>query len=72
MLNSVVSLYYYMRIVKTMYLDDPKEGPRERVRVPLLHAIVIVALAVPTVVFGFAFGWLERLSSYSLHIFSGS
>jgi NADH-quinone oxidoreductase subunit N len=71
-LNSVVSLYYYMRIVKTMYLDDPAPGPAERVRVPLLHAIVIVALAVPTVVFGFAFGWLERLSSYSLHIFSGS
>ena len=73
-LNSVVSLYYYMRIVKTMYLDDPEPGDAaaEPVRVPLLHTAVILALAVPTFVFGFEFGWLERLSSYALHIFSGS
>lgn len=71
-LNSVVSLYYYVRIVKTMYLDDPGEAPAEPVRVPFLHAALIIALAIPTLVFGFQFGWLDRVSSYSLRIFSGS
>lgn len=71
-LNSVVSLYYYVRIVKTMYLDDPGEAPAAPVRVPFLHAALIVALAVPTLVFGVQFGWLDRVSSYSLRIFAGS
>jgi NADH-quinone oxidoreductase subunit N len=70
-LNSVVSLYYYARIVKAMYLDDPEEGA-EPVRLPLLYAVVLLALAIPTFVFGFRFGWLDRLSTYSLQIFSGS
>ncbi len=71
-LNSVVSLYYYMRIVKTMYLDDPGEALAEPVRVPRLHTALILLLAVPTLVFGFRFGLLDRLSSYSLRIFAGS
>lgn len=70
-LNSVVSLYYYMRIVKTMYLDDPGPAPAEPVRVPWVHTLIILALAIPTLIFGFRFGLLERLSNYSLHIFSG-
>ena len=70
-LNSVVSLYYYMRIVKTMYLDDPGEAAVEPVRVPRLHTALILILAVPTLVFGFRFGLLDRLSAYSLQIFTG-
>jgi NADH-quinone oxidoreductase subunit N len=69
-LNSVVSLYYYARIVKTMFLDDPGPAP-ETVRIPLLHTVVIIALAIPTLIFGFQFGWLDRLSTYSLKIFTG-
>jgi NADH-quinone oxidoreductase subunit N len=70
-LNSVVSLYYYARIIKVMYLDDADDG-FVPIRVPRLYAVVLVLLAVPTVIFGFQFGWLDRLSTYSLQIFSGS
>ena len=72
LLNSVVSLYYYMRIVKTMYFDDPGPATGESVRVPWVHTLIVLALAVPTLYFGVAFGWLDRLSSASLKIFSGS
>jgi NADH-quinone oxidoreductase subunit N len=70
-LNSVVSLYYYARIIKVMYLDDADDS-FVPIRVPRLYAVVLVLLAVPTVIFGFQFGWLDRLSSYSQRIFYGS
>jgi len=70
-LNSVVSLYYYARIIKVMYLDDPGEGFAP-VRVPRLYTVVLLLLAIPTLVFGFQFGWLDRLSIYSQRIFYGS
>lgn len=72
LLNSVVSLYYYMRIVKTMYLDDPGPGTGEPARVPWVHTVIILALAVPTLYFGVRFELLDRLSRGSLQIFSGS
>ena len=58
--------------VKTMYLDDPGESPLEPVRVPRLHTVLILVMAVPTLIFGFRFGLLDRLSTYSLRIFTGS
>jgi NADH-quinone oxidoreductase subunit N len=70
-LNSVVSLYYYARIVKAMFLDDPGEA-WEPIRVPRLHAVLLLALAIPTLWFGIRFAWLDRVSTYSLRIFSGS
>jgi NADH:ubiquinone oxidoreductase subunit 2 (subunit N) len=70
-LNSVVSLYYYMHVVKAMYLDDPGEGAPEPIRVPW-HTVLILLLAVPTVIFGVRFGLLDRLSAYSIRIFGGS
>ena len=70
-LNSVVSLYYYARIIKAMYLDDPPEAA-EPIRVPLLYTVVLLMLAIPTLWFGIRFGLLDRLSTYSLQIFSGS
>jgi NADH-quinone oxidoreductase subunit N len=72
LLNSVVSLYYYMRVVKAMYLDNPGEGAPEPIRVPWVHTVLILLLAVPTVFFGVRFSLLDRLSAYSIRIFGGS
>jgi NADH-quinone oxidoreductase subunit N len=69
-LNSVVSLYYYARLVKAMYLDEPGDA-WEPVRVPRLYAVLLVALAIPTLVFGFQFAWLDRMSSYAMRMFAG-
>ena len=50
-LNSAVSLYYYARILKAMYLEQPAEGA-EPVTVAPLHAYTLGGLAVLTVLFG--------------------
>ena len=50
----------------------PGPAPAEPVRVPWMHTAIILILAVPTLIFGFRFGLLDRLSSYSLRIFLGS
>lgn len=50
-LNSVVSLYYYARIVRTMYLDNPRES--DPVMTVDMHTSALVGvLTVLTVVFG--------------------
>ena len=50
-LNSVVALYYYARIVRTMYLDNPVDG--DPVMSVDLHTSALVGvLTVLTIVFG--------------------
>ncbi len=48
-LNSALSLYYYARVVKYMYVD---EGPRDKVVVPRSMAVAIAICVVATVVIG--------------------
>jgi NADH-quinone oxidoreductase subunit N len=49
-LNSAVSLYYYARIIKAMYLDEAADD--RPLEVPGLYNGVLVALAVPVIVLG--------------------
>ena len=49
-INTVVSLYYYMRVVKTMYLDGK---PSEEIIVPPFSmTLIFFVLAIPSVFFG--------------------
>ena len=49
-INTVVSLYYYMRVVKTMYLDG---GPSEVILAPPFSmTVILLALAIPSIFFG--------------------
>ena len=49
-INTVVSLYYYMRVVKTMYLDGE---PSDEIVVPSFSTTAIfLVLAIPSVFFG--------------------
>jgi NADH-quinone oxidoreductase subunit N len=57
-LNSAVSLFYYARIIKAMYLEDAPAA--EPMPVPVLYNAVLVALIVPLVVFGLYWGPLVR------------
>lgn len=68
-INSVVSLYYYMRIVKHMYL----EGERSEVLIVPSAAVTVLflILAIPTVVFGIYFAPVADWVSSSMVIFSG-
>src|SRR5438132_522708 len=56
--NSALSLFYYARIIKAMYLEDAPAA--ERMPVPALYTGVLVALTVPLLVFGLYWGPLVR------------
>ena len=51
-LNSALSLYYYARVVKYMYMES---GPEERITVPRMTGIAIAIALVMTVVLGLYF-----------------
>lgn len=63
LVNSAISLYYYARLLKAMYLDKPAEGAGA-VEVDRQHSVVLGVLAVPVVLFGVFWqpltAWAER------------
>jgi NADH-quinone oxidoreductase subunit N len=67
-INSVISLYYYAKIVKTMFLDFP--NPEDKtISVALDGFTLLIPLTVLTVVFGIYFSPLVRYTSQSLSFF---
>jgi proton-translocating NADH-quinone oxidoreductase chain N len=45
-INSAISLYYYVRVVKYMYVDEPEEGtPTEKLKLPV-SMVAAVAICV--------------------------
>ena len=67
-LNSVVSLYYYAKIVKTMFLDSP--NPEDKtVSVSVNDFTLLFPLAAATLVLGVYFGPLVQYTSQSLRFF---
>ncbi|MFG0314954.1 MAG: NADH-quinone oxidoreductase subunit N, partial [Phycisphaerales bacterium] len=70
-LNSVVSLYYYMRIAKAMYFTPSPEGHTGRLGLALPHVVLVVLLVIPTVVFGLYWGPLKAMADRSVVGFWG-
>jgi NADH-quinone oxidoreductase subunit N len=68
-LNSVVSLAYYARVMKVMFLDSPDPGAAPLPAFSRIHLALIVILLVPTALFGFRFGLLDAISSASRALF---
>mgnify|MGYP001417384770 CR=1 FL=1 len=69
-LNSVVALYYYARIVRTMYLDQPVEGDPV-LTFDLHNSILVAVLVLGTVVFGVYWAPVVNLADRSLIFFGG-
>jgi NADH-quinone oxidoreductase subunit N len=67
-LNSVISLYYYAKVVKTMFLDDP-EPTDKTVSVAANNFTLLIPLTVLTVVLGVYFSPLAQFTSHSLRFF---
>lgn len=63
-LNSVVSLFYYARVMKAMYLEAAPEGAKP-VTARSAAGAVAVALAIPTLVFGVFWQPLAEAASWS-------
>ncbi|UCH11049.1 MAG: hypothetical protein JSU61_03930, partial [Fidelibacterota bacterium] len=67
-LNSVISLYYYVRILKVMFLDAEPTGETISDH-PALTGTILV-LAVPVLLFGVYWTPLMNLVRTSLEFFS--
>jgi NADH-quinone oxidoreductase subunit N len=67
-LNSVISLYYYARILRYMFLRDP-EGQTKSITLRRSEAILILAFVIPTILFGLYFGPLVDLANASVQMF---
>ena len=66
--NSVISLYYYAKIVKVMFLDFPEPSDKT-ISVSANGFTLLIPLTVLTIVLGIYFGPLARYTSASLHFF---
>jgi len=67
-LNSVVSLYYYVRVVRNMFLRDPDVDKGE-IKLSPAQVIVLLVLVLPTLLFGVYFGPIVDLAQASVAMF---
>ncbi len=65
-LNSVVGLYYYARIVRSMFLDEPKATAP--IAVPVVPRAVVLLLVAPTLILGVYWEPVARIASNSLRM----
>ncbi len=63
-LNSVVALYYYARIVKAMFMDESSE--QSRLKIPLSQTVLLSVLVAPTILFGIYWAPLAQFVSTSI------
>jgi NADH-quinone oxidoreductase subunit N len=66
--NSVISLYYYAKVVKVMFLDTPEPGDKA-VAIAGYNFSLMVPLAVLTVILGIYFSPLSQYTTQSLRFF---
>jgi NADH-quinone oxidoreductase subunit N len=67
-LNSVVSLYYYVRVVRNMFLRDP-EGNAEPILFSTPQLAIVMLLLLPTLVFGLFYAPIVELANASVVMF---
>ena len=65
-LNSVVSLYYYVRIIKHLYLNNPKQ--EGEYTFSLGQTILTLILVIPVIILGLYFGPLLELAKVSIGV----
>jgi NADH-quinone oxidoreductase subunit N len=64
-LNMVISFYYYLRVVKAIFMD-PNENPIERITVPLLPRLalyVCIAGIVATGIWSYVYDYINSLGT---------
>jgi len=66
----VVSLYYYVRVVKTMFLDEPRAEDAP-VHFALNDLAAVGLLSAATLVLGIRFDWLLARVETARRIFAG-
>jgi len=67
-LNSVVSLYYYVRIFRNMFLRAP-EGSTERISFSPVSIVVLILLVIPNLLLGLYFTPIVNWAQNSVNMF---
>ena len=67
-LNSVVSLYYYVRVLRNMFLREPEKDSKD-IRFSLPQVLVLLLLLIPTLLFGLYFSPIVDWANASLIMF---
>jgi NADH-quinone oxidoreductase subunit N len=67
-INSVISLYYYVRVFRNMYLYAPAT-PAEPILFSKVESAILLALVVPTLLLGLYFTPIVQLAQASVKIF---
>lgn len=65
-LNTAVSLFYYFRIVKAMYLNEPDSGDTSALTLSRMHVILVTALLIPTIYFGLFWEPLRKWTTFGI------
>jgi NADH-quinone oxidoreductase subunit N len=68
-LNSVISLYYYVRIFRNMYLRSSEHQQVAPLHFTVMQKATVLVLLVPTLLLGLYFGPLVQLAQASVKIF---
>jgi NADH-quinone oxidoreductase subunit N len=63
-LNMVVSLYYYLRVIKAVFIEKSEDGPVQRITVSPMVSIAIVVCIAGILAIGFAGEIFEFISSH--------
>jgi NADH-quinone oxidoreductase subunit N len=69
-LNSVVAVYYYARVIKTMIFEGGED--ESRILVPIASQALIWIMILPTAGLAIFWEYIQRLTSESLRFFMGS
>jgi NADH-quinone oxidoreductase subunit N len=67
-INSVISLYYYVRVLRNMFLRDP-EGSSEPIVFSKPQLALVLLLVVPTILFGLYFSPIVDFANASVIMF---
>jgi NADH-quinone oxidoreductase subunit N len=70
-LNSAVSLYYYVRVIRAMFIDVPYAEPKQAPATPVMYQVLLSASAVAVLVFGLWWTPMIDWTLSSLQIFRG-
>ncbi len=68
--NSVVSLFYYMKIVKAMYFTAAPETADGSLRLAPIHVLMLVILALPTLYLGIQWAPVKSLADQAVNLFT--
>ena len=67
--NSAISLYYYARVFRNMYLREPMDGDDSPIRFSPLVIVITILFIIPNLIFGIYFGPLVTYAQNSIELF---